>query len=320
MWKVWPYSGKPLEIELSPPATHFDSIPAMVKHMVQELAGTGRNVTMDRYFTSIPLAEELLSERLTVVGKINKRRKFLPKEITDPRNRQVGSSLFAFRNDVTLVSHCPKASKLVTAISTQHRNTLVDRRTEKPELVLYYNATKGGVDVMDSIIESYVYKPALTRWPTAVFLFMMGTAQVNASTIPLINRGEEASQVRKGARRAIMYAMGEQLLRPRILERQAHPVGLNAATLAALGCVKRTSGEGSGGGTSGDGASGGGSSTAARGRCVICLHKVSGTGQGSHRSLKEKMAKKPSCSLCHKYVCEKHSVDIRKCENCSLSI
>ena len=125
----------------------------MVKHMVREVAGTGRNVMMDRYFTSIPLTEDLLAERLTVVGTINKRRKFLPKELTEARGRQVDTHLFAFRNDVTLVSTCHKPGKLVLAVSTKHRTALVDSRTNKPDLVLYYNATKGGVDVIDAITE-----------------------------------------------------------------------------------------------------------------------------------------------------------------------
>ena len=70
---------------------------------------------------------------------------------------------------------------------------------KKAEIVLYYNATKGGMDVMDAITEYYMFKPILTRWPTAVFFFMLGVAQVNASTILLLNRGQEVSQVWKGA-------------------------------------------------------------------------------------------------------------------------
>ncbi|KAF0291654.1 hypothetical protein FJT64_010236 [Amphibalanus amphitrite] len=44
--------------EQSPPATYFESVPEMVKYMAQEVAGTGRSVTMDRFFTSVPLVED----------------------------------------------------------------------------------------------------------------------------------------------------------------------------------------------------------------------------------------------------------------------
>ena len=51
---------------------------------------------------------------------------------------------------------------------------MVDSHTKKPDVVLYYNATKGGVDVLDAITEYYMYKPPLNRWPTAMFFFLMG--------------------------------------------------------------------------------------------------------------------------------------------------
>ncbi|KAF0290373.1 PiggyBac transposable element-derived protein 4 [Amphibalanus amphitrite] len=143
MWKLWPYSGRPTEPERSPPATYFESVPEMVKYMVEDVAGTGRNITMDRYFTSVPLAEDLLADQLTIVGTCNKRRQLLPKELTEASGREVDSSIFCFRNDVTLVSQCTKPGKLVLAVSTQHRGPCVDSRTKKPEIVLYYKASKG---------------------------------------------------------------------------------------------------------------------------------------------------------------------------------
>ena len=318
MYKMWPYSGRPAAPELAPPGTFFESVPEMVKHMVREVAGTGRNVTMDRYFTSIPLTEDLLAERLTVVGTINKRRKFLPKELTEARGRQVDTHLFAFRNDVTLVSTCHKPGKLVLAVSTQHRTALVDSRTNKPDLVLYYNATKGGVDVMDAITEYYMYKPPVTRWPTAFFFFLMGVAQVNASTVLMLNRGHDAAQVKTGARRSIMYAMGQQLVQSRLAERVARPTGLNSSALSALTCVtglKISAGPSSApsAGTSAGPSAGpssaatsvslssavtstAGHQTADKGRCVACLEELRGTGHFKRE--KDKLTRKPPCSQC----------------------
>ncbi|KAF0312089.1 hypothetical protein FJT64_001805 [Amphibalanus amphitrite] len=100
-------------------------------------------------------------------------------------------------------------------------------------------------------------KPSVNRWPTAIFFFIMGVAQVNASTIILLNRGRP-NDVKKGARRSIIYAMGQQLVRPRLLERAARPVGLNSSALTALACVAREAAlsedsSGSGGVPSGSG-------------------------------------------------------------------
>lgn len=44
------------------------SAKAVVRRLVKPLEGTGRNVTTDRYYTSIELAEELYNDKLTLVG------------------------------------------------------------------------------------------------------------------------------------------------------------------------------------------------------------------------------------------------------------
>ena len=56
--------------------------------------------------------------------------------------------------------------------------------------VYAYNATKGGVHVLDAMIASYLGKPAFRRWPTAVFFFLLGVAEVNASILLLLDRGQ----------------------------------------------------------------------------------------------------------------------------------
>ncbi|KAF0293610.1 PiggyBac transposable element-derived protein 4 [Amphibalanus amphitrite] len=127
MLKVWPYSGGyPQEPERGPAHVHFGSVPDMVNYMVEELMGSGRNVTMDRFFTSTDVAENLLNSRLTIVGTMDRRRR-MPEELKDPRGREEGTSLFAFHGEKTAVSFCPKKGKLVTALSTQHHEPLVDR-------------------------------------------------------------------------------------------------------------------------------------------------------------------------------------------------
>ena len=304
MWKIWPYSGRPEAPERSPPNVQLDGVPEMVKFLVQELSGTGRNVTLDRFFTSVPLAEELAADRLTMVGTVNKTRKLIPKVLKEPHGRSPGSNLFCCRNSVTLVSHCQKPGKVVLLMSTQHQEPLIDTRSGKPEIMLYYNATKGGVDVVDAMVESYIGRGPLQRWPTAVLFFVMGVAQVNSSTILLLNRGHDAADVRKGVRREMMFTLGRGLITPRLQQRVANPTGLNSDVTAALAC-----------------ATGGQISTVnrqqpagsqVRGRCVTCLSELK--GRGSWRDQKNKMSKQPACHLCNTYVCRKHSKTIRVCD------
>lgn len=105
-----------------------------VDKLVETVKGSNRNVTMDNWFVSIPLAQHLLKNKLTMIGtikKINKRE--LPHEFTDPKfkNRHVGSSFFLFHEDITAVSYKPKPSTLVTLISTLHSDAAVRESTGK---------------------------------------------------------------------------------------------------------------------------------------------------------------------------------------------
>ncbi|KRX12698.1 hypothetical protein T07_1835 [Trichinella nelsoni] len=53
----------------------------LVKRLVRPWCGKGRNITMDNFFTSIPLAEDLLVKKTTIVGTLRRNKKEVPSEI-----------------------------------------------------------------------------------------------------------------------------------------------------------------------------------------------------------------------------------------------
>ncbi|KAJ4437268.1 hypothetical protein ANN_17405 [Periplaneta americana] len=66
------------------------SVKAVVRHLVKPLEGTGRNVTTDRYYTSIELAEELYNDdKLTLVGTLKSNRKHIPEELKKTQGRAI---------------------------------------------------------------------------------------------------------------------------------------------------------------------------------------------------------------------------------------
>ena len=115
----------------------------VVLQLSESIAGSGRNVTTDNFFTNYKLARELQEQKLSIVGTVRGNRREIPKEMLPSAGHEVYSSIFGFSDDTTLVSYVPKA---VILMSTQHKNDKVSTEDHrKPEIIKYYNATKSGV-------------------------------------------------------------------------------------------------------------------------------------------------------------------------------
>lgn len=65
---------------------------------------SGRNVTADNFFTSIPLAEDLLKDGFIFVGTIRSNKPHILDSLKANSTRQVQSSMFGFSKQLTLVS------------------------------------------------------------------------------------------------------------------------------------------------------------------------------------------------------------------------
>lgn len=179
-----PYLGKGSNPTNAPSAEYF------TKKLIEPLKGSNRNLTGDNWFTSIPLAEELLEKyNITYIGTIKKNKPQLPVEFTDMKyqNRQVGSSLFIFRNNLTAVSYMPKKNKLVALVSTLHDDNAVNEHSGKPEIILNYNETKGAVDTFDQMCQYMNCGRKTKRWPVCIFYNMLNIACINAFIIYQFN-------------------------------------------------------------------------------------------------------------------------------------
>ena len=63
--------------------------------------------------------------------------------------------MFGFQKDKVLVSFVPKWNKAVILVSSMHDSGVMDEATKKPEIILDYNMTKGGVDTCDKMCALY---------------------------------------------------------------------------------------------------------------------------------------------------------------------
>ncbi|XP_076047427.1 uncharacterized protein LOC143028962 [Oratosquilla oratoria] len=113
-----------------------------------------RTLTMDNWFTSLPLAQDLLARNTTCVGTIRKKPYIPTVMLEKERVRPEKTSIFLFDCNTTLVSYKAKKDKTVVLLSTLHHEAAIGEKG-KPEIIHFYNKSKGGVDVLDHMCASY---------------------------------------------------------------------------------------------------------------------------------------------------------------------
>jgi len=165
---------------------------AVVTRLILPVSGSGRNITTDNWYSSVPLALSLKrNHRLTLVGTIRKNRKEVPLEFVRTQQRELYSTMFGFTDDLTIFSYKAKSNRVVTAISSMHHDATINHESgdrRKPESITFYNTTKGGVDTHDQLAATYSVARRTRRWPMVIFYAVLNTAITisnNASNIIL---------------------------------------------------------------------------------------------------------------------------------------
>ncbi|KAJ4425683.1 hypothetical protein ANN_27879 [Periplaneta americana] len=138
-----------------------------VKELTKTLRGSNRNITVDNWFTSVKLADDLLKDKLTLVGTIRTNKPDIPPELLITKNRNIGSSMFCFDKEKTLVYFKAKSNKMVILLSTAHDQPTLNEN--KPHIIDDYNATKYGVDTLDQMCSNNSCSRKTRRWPLCVF-------------------------------------------------------------------------------------------------------------------------------------------------------
>lgn len=99
------YSGK----QPTGPFELSNSTVDIVYRMCESILGTGRNVTMDRRFTSYDMVKTMRDQhKTTIVATIRSNKRELPPAFVSSKGRQQYDSLFSFSSDMSLVSYIPR--------------------------------------------------------------------------------------------------------------------------------------------------------------------------------------------------------------------
>ncbi|XP_067633731.1 piggyBac transposable element-derived protein 4-like [Eurosta solidaginis] len=171
-----PYLGKGTDTGGLPLGEDF------VKELTRSIHGSNRNVTIDNWFTSIPLEKQLLQQpyKLTIVGTLRANKKEIPEEMKNNRLRNINTSMFCYDGPLTLLSYKPKPSKMVYLLSSCDEEGSVNPETKKASLVEFYNSTKGGVDTFDQMCSVMSCNRKTNRWPMCVFYGMINISCINS--------------------------------------------------------------------------------------------------------------------------------------------
>ncbi|KAI4477629.1 hypothetical protein M0802_014674 [Mischocyttarus mexicanus] len=123
----------------------------------------GYHIFTDRYFTGIPLAQELLKLNCYLTGTIKTNRKYIPVVIKKPAVTKNNTSTAHRSGDILLLAW--KDKRIVTILSSYDTSgtTTIQRRMKDsstvktiiPNVITNYNMNMGGVDKADQLASSY---------------------------------------------------------------------------------------------------------------------------------------------------------------------
>ena len=281
------YAGKTTE-----PNPNKLSVPTLsVLKLVSPITNTNRNVTGDNWFTSIQLISELKSVGLTYVGTMRKNKREVPKQFLPNRTREEKSSLFGFTHDETIVSFVPKKNRCVLLVSSMHHSQLIEENG-KPEIINFYNDTKGGVDALDQRCATYSCQRRTRRWPMAIFGAILDISRVN-SYILFLSASEETVKI---SRRKFSVALGRDLIVDHMKRRfQIRELSLDLKTIIGnfLGYNLAEDREPVEAGP-----------IRKYRRCYICPREMD-------------RKSKTCCNICSRNICKIHSRNIVECQTCS---
>jgi hypothetical protein len=253
----------------------------VVTKFMAKFKGSGRNATMDNFFTSVLLAKSLLQDNITVTGTTRKNKQEIPSLFQPSRNRPVESSLFGFDGALPLVSYVPKKNRAVILLSTMHHGAVINADNQnKPEVILDYNSTKGGVDTANQLIRTYFVKRKVNRWPAICFFNLIDMAALNAMNIWIL-KNPRRERNKRFKRRLFLKQLAKSPVAPWINKQvSCEQSGLVRHAILAAGfqIVSKLKHE----------------QTGIKRRCYLC---------GKKKNRKTNF----SCSTCYKPICLSHS-------------
>ena len=216
----YPYTYQSHVYAATPVSDHtshyINTIDEYVLYLIDKVAASGAeynmkgcNITTDRLYTSVSLAQKLLDRGITLVGTWQSNRKGFPEELKTVCGNEKTSTIWyqvgddrktvpaELRNRIRLCSYVTKRkfskkNQVVILTTTDPiKGVTMDDNTKKPALFKLYDYTKTGTDLMDQRMarRKYSTKAKSNKWTMVGFYYLLDTARINAQTVWSLNNG-----------------------------------------------------------------------------------------------------------------------------------
>jgi hypothetical protein len=270
-----------------------------VRELCLPIQNTNRNVTVDNWFSSVPLFNEMLIDyKISMVGTV---RKALPQVPNFFKQKQEpGTTLFAFDETKVLTSYTSttKNPKVVLLMSTLNNtyNKDINVETGKPNIIHFYNNTKGGTDTFDLLCSNYTTTRRTNRWTVRFWCGMLDMAGINSQILYSLKTKED-KLVRRKYLMILAQSMIEGYLRGKYENKNiAFYIRSTIKRILKIDDQQPTSSDLSSPAT-----------PAEKGvKCYICLEESQG---------KLRRNKVGNCDICGKPICKTH--EVTRCIKCA---
>jgi len=171
--------------EVDPDAQHAVKV---FKTLLEPIKKSGHHIFADRYYTSLPLIDELREMRHNYTGTLNVRRRGFPDDLKAMNLRHMETNYYKNEEmNILLVAWKDKKSKKPCVVLSTKGETGSVMRTEglraveKPSIVHAYNMSMNGCDRADQMLSYYsTHNRKTRRWWRKIFHWMWELTQLNA--------------------------------------------------------------------------------------------------------------------------------------------
>ena len=239
-----------------------------------------------------------LEKGLTVVGRPKLRRQGIPDAMLSRTGMDDQSVKYAYCEEIKslLVSYVVKKKggwKNVLILSSMHRSVSVtnDAR-KKPDVIVFYDHTKGGVHVMGKMAGCFTTRFKSHQWTMNALSYVLNTVRTNMNTL-----WNEMNPDKTVSSYDFLWELGQSLIKPHIEYRYQNRDGIQTDSVNAmknfLGIKGNQVPE---------------IRTLDRKGCNFCLAAIQGKGNKERKNKLAKVRWQCQAADCGKTVCQQHFI------------